>query len=133
MVFYKIYLKVMDIYALTDKAILVQIGKKLKEARVAQNMSQKTLATASGMSMFSISQMENGHNTSLLSIIMVLRALNRFDVLEGLFQEPVLSPIAYSEYLRKHKPRKRAYKFSDKQQDSLVAEPQAQYFRWDKD
>lgn len=122
-----------NIYALTDKAILVQIGKKLKEARVAQNMSQKTLATASGMSMFSISQMENGHNTSLLSIIMVLRALNRFDVLEGLFQEPVLSPIAYSEYLRKHKPRKRVYNTANEQKNSLAADSPAQYFKWDKE
>ena len=60
-----------NIYALTDKAIFVQIGKKLKEARVSQNMSQKTLATASGMSMFSISQMENG-----IIVLYLLPSLN---------------------------------------------------------
>ena len=98
-----------DIYALTDSAILLQIGQKLKEARIEQNISQKALAESSGLSTFSISQMENGHNTSLLSLIMVLRALNRLDVFEGLFREKPISPVALSELMKKNQQRKRAY------------------------
>ena len=98
-----------DIYALTDSAILVQIGQKLKEARLEQNISQKALADNCGLSIFSISQMENGHNTSLLSLVMVLRALNRLDVFEGLFREKPISPVALSEYMKKNPQRKRAY------------------------
>lgn len=98
-----------DIYALTDSAILVQIGQKLKEARIEQNISQKALADSCGLSAFSISQMENGHNTSLLSLVMVLRALNRLDVFEGLFREKPISPVALSEYMKKNPRRKRAY------------------------
>lgn len=98
-----------DIYALTDNAILHQIGQKMKEERLAQNISQRKLAEMSGMSNFSISQMESGHNTSLLSLIMVLRALNRLDVLNELFQEPTISPMALSEAMRKQHQRQRAY------------------------
>ena len=98
-----------DIYALTDSAILVQIGQKLKEARLEQNISQKALADSCGLSASSISQMENGHNTSLLSLVMVLRALNRLDVFEGLFREKPISPVALSEYMKKNPQRKRAY------------------------
>lgn len=98
-----------EIYALTDGAILVQIGAKLKEERVERNLSQKDLATACGLSAFSISQMENGHNTSLLSLIMVLRALNRLEILEELLRERPVSPVAMSEYMKKHPERKRAY------------------------
>ena len=102
-----------DIYALTDSAILAQIGQKLKEARIEQNMSQKALAESCGLSAISISQMENGHNTSLLSIVMVLRALNRLDVFTELLKEKPLSPVALSEYMKKHSQRQRAYSTKD--------------------
>lgn len=117
-----------DIYALTDSAILVQIGQKLKEARIEQNISQKALADDSGLSTFSISQMENGHNTSLLSIIMVLRALNRLDVFADLFREKPISPVAISEYLKKTRQRQRAYNTkANAGKDDLIADD----FNWD--
>ena len=113
-----------EIYALADGAILVQIGAKLKEERVERNLSQKDLATACGLSAFSISQMENGHNTSLLSLIMVLRALNRLEIFEELLRERPVSPVAMSEYMKKHPERKRAYN------SKKVAE--ITDFEWDK-
>ena len=96
----------MDIYALTDKAILVQVGLKLKEIRIEKNISQGELAKASGLSAFSISQMENGHNTSILSLVMALRALNKLEILK----DKPISPIALSEYEKKHPKKKHAYK-----------------------
>lgn len=114
-----------DLYALTDKAIMAQIGLKLKEARLEKNLSQKDLSLASGLSMFSISQMENGHNTSLLSLIMVLRALNRLDVFDDLLREKPLSPVALSEYAKKHPERKRAY--NTKKEENVTD------FNWDND
>lgn len=117
-----------DIYAYSDPAILVQIGNKLKEVRIEQNISQKVLADNSGLSAFSISQMENGHNTSLLSLIMVLRALNRLEVLESLFREKPISPVALSEYMKKNPPRHRAY--NSKSISSRVNES-SEDFNWD--
>lgn len=114
-----------DIYALTDNAILVQIGAKLKGSRIERNLSQKDLAAACGLSAFSISQMENGHNTSLLSLIMVLRALNRLEILEELLRERPMSPVAMSEYLKKHPERKRAY--NSKRVQEMTG------FEWDKE
>ena len=98
-----------DLYALTDAAILTQIGQKLKEARIERNVSQKVLAERSGLSAFSISQMENGRNTSLLSLVMVLRALNLLDILEGLLREKPISPVALSEMMKKTPKRQHAY------------------------
>jgi transcriptional regulator with XRE-family HTH domain len=119
-----------DIYALSDPAILAQIGQKLKEARIEQNISQKSLADSSGLSTFSISQMENGHNTSLLSLIMVLRALNRLDVFEGLFREKPVSPVALSKYMKKNPQRQHAYSMNP------TAEKGGEItsdFNWDED
>ena len=100
----------MDIYALTDKAILVKVGLKLKEIRIEKNISQGELAKASGLSAFSISQMENGHNTSILSLVMVLRALNKLEILDEILKDKPISAIALSEYAKKHPKKKHAYK-----------------------
>ena len=99
----------MDIYAYTDNAILKQIGAKLKEERMAQNISQTTLAERSGLSQFSVSQIENGHNTSLLSILAILRTLNKLEVLAELFAEKPISPVALSALMKSQKQRKHSY------------------------
>ena len=119
-----------DIYALSDPAILTQIGQKLKEARIEQNISQKSLADSSGLSTFSISQMENGHNTSLLSLIMVLRALHRLDIFEGLFREKPVSPVALSEYMKKNPQRQRAYNTNATAEKGGMT---TNDFNWDED
>lgn len=116
-----------DIYALSDQAIIVQIGSKIKESRVAKNLSQKALADACGLSAFSISQIENGHNTSLLSLVMVLRALSRLDILEVFFEEEPISPVALSKYMKQHPRRQRAYR----SKDQTVA-PEGSDFNWDE-
>lgn len=74
---------VYDVSILSDAELLHKIGGKLKELRLEQNVKQKELAEKSGLSMFSISQMETGHNTSVQSIVQVLRALGRLDMIDA--------------------------------------------------
>lgn len=93
----------MDLYAQTNDAILRQIGSKLKELRIEKNMKQAELADASGVSVFTISSVENGKTTSLLTIVQLLRALGHLDYLDSFFQEETVSPIAYAKLLRNNK------------------------------
>ena len=58
---------------MTEIEILQKIGARMREIRLEQNMKQKELAEKSGLSMFSISQMETGHNTSVQSLVQVLK------------------------------------------------------------
>ena len=93
---------------LTDQELLQRIGARLKEVRIAQNVKQRDLAAQCGLSVFSISQMETGHNTSLLSLLQVLRALDRFDLLEPLLREREIDPALLAQFLAKYQPvRKR--------------------------
>lgn len=55
------------------------------------------------MSAFAISTIENGHNTSLLTLTQVLRALNRLELLDPVFQGPQISPIAYAKMVEERK------------------------------
>lgn len=97
----------MDIYALTDDAILHEIGSKLKELRIGKGLKQSELAEASGVSVFTISAIENGKASSLLILIQLLRALEKLDYLDQFFQQPEISPIAYAELMKKNKRKER--------------------------
>ena len=97
----------MDVYALTNDAIMRQIGLKLKELRIEKNMKQKDLSETSGVSLFTISAVENGKTTSMLTIIQLLRALEHLDYLDRFFQEQAISPIAYSKLLQNNTKRER--------------------------
>ena len=80
-----------------------QIGSKLKELRIEKNMKQTELADASGVSVFTISSVENGKTTSLLTIVQLLRALEHLDYIDAFFQEEMISPIAYAKLLINNK------------------------------
>ena len=80
-----------------------QIGSKLKELRIEKNMKQTELADASGVSVFTISYVENGKTTSLLTIVQLLRALEHLDYIDAFFQEEMISPIAYAKLLKNNK------------------------------
>ena len=82
-----------DTYGLSDIVILQKIGSQIKQARIEQDITQKELSRMAGVSMFSISSIENGSNTSILTLIQILRVLNRFDFLEPLHKE--ISPMSY--------------------------------------
>jgi len=97
----------MDLYIQTNAAIMRQIGSKLKELRIEKNMKQKELADAAGVSVFTISSIENGKTTSLLTIIQLLRALEHLDYLDSFFQEESISPVAYAKLMKNNKKKER--------------------------
>ena len=97
-------------YVLSDRALLKVIGQKVKQLRLGARMSQKVLAESCGLSEFSISQIENGKNTSVLSLLMVLRALNELEMLNRFFEDEPISPIAYAEVMRKSRKPQRIRK-----------------------
>lgn len=93
----------MDLYTLTNDAIMRQIGSKIKELRIEKSVKQAELADASGVSVFTISSVENGKSTSLLTIVQLLRALEHLDYLNSFFQEETISPIAYAKLMKNNK------------------------------
>jgi DNA-binding XRE family transcriptional regulator len=103
----------MDIYVQTNDAIMRIIGSKLKELRIEKNMKQTELADAAGVSVFTISAVENGKTTSLLTLIQMLRALEHLDYLDSFFQEEAISPIAYAKLIKNNKKKERVKSSAD--------------------
>lgn len=86
-----------DVSTLTDEQIMKMLGQKFRDIRLSKDMSQQEMAAASGLSVFSITQAENGHNLSILNIIKGLRGLGELQLLES-----IISPNPDRVVERKH-------------------------------
>lgn len=91
-----------DWSALSDKAIVKHICSQLRQLRLDQNITQEQLAERSGLGRATISRIEKGQSVSLLTLIQLLRALNKLDLLDA-FQQvtPEISPLQLLKQLKK--------------------------------
>jgi transcriptional regulator with XRE-family HTH domain len=93
-------------YTLSDPAIIEEIGKQLKRMRLKNNLTQQELANRSGLFRSTISEIENGRISSLLSLIQLLRGLNNLELLDSFVVKDEISPLMVAE--QQAKLRKRA-------------------------
>lgn len=98
---------IMNAYLLTDIAILERVGAKIKTRRIASRLTQKQLATDAGVSHSALCSLEAGKNTSLLTLVAILRALRSLDLLDNLFKEEEISPLVYAQIQKENKQPKR--------------------------
>lgn len=82
----------MDFYSLSDKYIEQELGQRLKALRLQKNMTQKTLAEATTLSLNSIKSLEVGRS-KLSTVIAVLRELDALDHLDNFIPEISISPL----------------------------------------
>lgn len=87
--------------------ITAKLGKRLQQHRLQQNKTQAELAKHIGVSTPTISNLENGKNTSLETFIHVIMALGLTKELEALFVPNTLT-IAQLEQLQSQPARQRA-------------------------
>ncbi len=71
---------------LTENEILVEIGKRLKNIRLQHNLTQKELSRDVGLSVSTVSLIEQGNSTTVESLIRILIRLNRIKELESVFR-----------------------------------------------
>ena len=99
-----------NIYLRSDGDICLLIGKKIRELRLRQNLTQATLAEQAQISVSTIKKLEGGEIGSFDSFIRVLRILGELDIFSPLLREEELSPneyLAFREAMKKNM-RKRA-------------------------
>jgi transcriptional regulator with XRE-family HTH domain len=71
---------------LTEQDILKEIGKRLKKIRLQHNLTQKEMGKEVGLSVSTISLIEQGKSTTTESLIRILSRLNRIKDLESVFR-----------------------------------------------
>jgi transcriptional regulator with XRE-family HTH domain len=81
------------------------LGAHLRALRLRQGVDQQTLAARAGVALNAVKNLEYGKNSTVRSLLQVLRALGREDWLHALAPQVSISPL---EILERKAPRQRA-------------------------
>ncbi|MFO7658838.1 MAG: helix-turn-helix transcriptional regulator [Bacteroidales bacterium] len=113
-------MNIKDLYEMTDRAIVRMIGNEIKRIRLEKNITQEKLSLEAGIGRSFLSQLENGRPASLLTVVQILRALQKLDLLKEFVYEPVISPmmIAKSEDEKRQRARNRRSNEEKKNKES---------------
>jgi len=77
----------------TNQEIMTEIGRRLRQYRLRQNIPIAEVARHAGLSAPTVINVENGRNPRLGSIVRVLRVLGRLEALDAFLPDPLVSPI----------------------------------------
>ncbi len=91
--------------AMTDKALLKQIGDFIQYHRLQQNKTQGQLAEEAGINRTTLSTLENGKHANVLTLVQVLRALNQLQVLQVFEVNREISPLKLAEMQQAYRKR----------------------------
>jgi len=97
----------MQFTGLSDRAIMRELGGRLKRRRLEKNMSQETVAERAGVARSTVALVEKGSPTGLQTFIQILRALGALEELTLFLQDSEMSPLALAAM--RGKERQRAY------------------------
>jgi transcriptional regulator with XRE-family HTH domain len=81
------------------------LGGHLRSLRLRQGVGQQTLAARAGVALNAVKNLESGQNSTVRSLLLVLRALGREDWINSLAPQVSISPL---EILERKAPRRRA-------------------------
>jgi transcriptional regulator with XRE-family HTH domain len=95
---------IMDPYSMTDKAISIEMGRRIKALRLRKNLTQQRLSETTALSLNSIKSLESGKG-KLLTIITVLRELGAFDSMDNFIPEITISPLQIARQQGKKRQR----------------------------
>lgn len=93
----------MNYHSMTDEAIASEIGRRIEQLRLEQNITQQQLADSVGISRVSYAKLVAGQ-AKFTNIIATLRALNQLEAFEGFLPDDPFSPM---EQLKLQKRKRR--------------------------
>ena len=103
----------MNFYALSEKGIEEELGRRIRALRLRKNITQKELAEATTLSLNTIKSLESGSG-KLSTLIAVLRELGALDHLNSFIPEPSISPIQLAKMQGKGRERASGERLKDK-------------------
>lgn len=90
---------------MSDKAIVNELGIRIKRNRLLKNYTQEELADRAGLGKSTLQKLEYGSSVTIKTLIQVLRALKELDALDNFIPEPGISPIELQKLKGKERTR----------------------------
>ena len=100
----------MNLHAMSDRTILDEIGRRLRRRRLELNLTQQSIADQAGLNRTTVSEIERGKPSGLLTLVQLLRALDSLDDLDAMLPDPGPSPLQLARL--KGRERRRASRHS---------------------
>lgn len=88
-----------------DAAAQEELGSRLAQIRLNQNLSQASLAEEAGVTRITVHKIESGGNANLKSLLRVMRALGILGNLEAAIPELAPSPLLQAEAIKNQRRR----------------------------
>ena len=85
-------------YFMTNEALLLYVGKQMRQMRINARLSQQQLAERAGVSRSTITQVENGKGMKMESVIAILRVLNKLEILNNFETQALVSPLLIAKF-----------------------------------
>jgi transcriptional regulator with XRE-family HTH domain len=95
----------MSIYGMSDRAVLREMGWRLRKLRLRRNLTQQKLADRAGVNRTTISDMERGEPFQALTLIQALRALRALEAVDAFLPDPGISPLQLARMKGKERQR----------------------------
>jgi len=95
----------MDYYGMSDKAIVREMGRRVRRKRLERNMTQQEIADRAGINRTTVSDLERGQMFGMLTLLQVLRALNALDSVDAFLPDPGISPLQLAKLRGKERQR----------------------------
>ncbi len=95
----------MNLYGMSDKAIIREIGRRVKRKRLERNLTQQEIADLAGISRPTVSDIERGNPFEILTLVQVLRALDALDGIDSFLPDPGISPLQLAKLRGKERER----------------------------
>ena len=96
---------IVDFEAMSDRAIVREIGHRIKRYRLDRNLSQQSVADQAGIARSTLVKIEKGHPSGFITVIQILRVLGLLDELNSLLPEPGPSPLQLARLKGKERQR----------------------------
>jgi transcriptional regulator with XRE-family HTH domain len=103
--------------SMSDPAIVNEIGQFIQRMRLNRNVTQKQLARMSGVNRVTISRFEGGQASTLLTLVQILRALDKLDILNTFYEEAEISPLQLLNLRKKQRRRASGTRLSRNRKD----------------
>ncbi len=81
-----------DNYAMTDRAIAREVGRRIEQIRLEQNISQREVADKVGITVKTYRNITDGGG-KFESLIAVLRALGHLELVDSFIPQSLFSPL----------------------------------------
>ena len=96
-----------DLYGKSNSELIMELGSRFKEYRLACRMTQKEVSEKAGISLFTVKTLESGraYNITMGSFIAMLRAISYLEEIEKMLPELPPTP-EMIEFINKNKPKR---------------------------